>query len=315
MTGDRIKELALIAPDDLYPEGALPVGEYEGAKMSNRSNELYTFTTAYKDPAFVWNYVKYHAERGLPLPTMMDDMEEEDKDGWSFLGAVDRAYFFEMYPNRKDRIMSEVLSLLLPSMTNERKILNAMLLVNDATLDDISELTGYNLDTVKTYEKLCFNVLDRKKEHLWITNLVYPDTLMVELYDGYNENEEFGNLLIRSAYKNGINDVMFFAGFQQNINLIEEMVSDDMPSRLEKVMMANAVLLSRNGWLNQASRSAPGLSRTSNMIAAAKQSGEGMGEDSEGLPGAGETLLKEITKLTNNSTTDYIDAQFVETVS
>ena len=150
---------------------------------------------------------------------------------------------------------------------------------------------------MRIYEKLFFNVRDRKKEALYISSIVYPNTRMVEVMDNYTKTEDFGKILLRSAYNNGIEDAMYFSGLK-----IESFVNSDqtlaveMAQKLETAIMANAYFLARNGFLGGRNN---GIGHAKGLLIAAKQSGMDTNkEDTEGMGGTmGEDMMKSLLSI------------------
>ena len=60
-------------------------------------------------------------------------------------------------------------------MTRDNEAIKALLLSDDVDYKFIASGTAINIDTIKAYERLFFNVVDRKNEHMFIKNVVYPD--------------------------------------------------------------------------------------------------------------------------------------------
>jgi hypothetical protein len=156
-------------------------------------------------------------------------------------------------------------------MSRDNEAIRALLVSEDIDYKYISRRTSLSEDTIKAYERLFFNIVDRKQDHMFIKNVVYPDGRMVEMFDDYLKNEDLGKILLRTGYNNGAEHVLHFAGFKSG--LVHSLANgNDMPSQLEALFMANGYLLARNGWLNQRAN-AVGLHNARNILQAAKQGG------------------------------------------
>lgn len=219
------------------------------------------FVLNYTDLAAGWKAAKMFARAHARLPLYLTA-----EDSWIW-----RAYLLHCNPNLYfDRHVAEAEALTDPAMKNIRHVLQALLLSDDASLDDIARITGMHRDTIEAYEKLFFNVLDREKDYLWLSNHVYPNGRLEELYDHYLRTASWGDLLRRTGYNCGRDYVMYMAGFRSN--LIKEMSTGDMASQLERIVMANGFVLASSGLIHQRS-DAQGLRTAQSMITAAKASG------------------------------------------
>lgn len=245
-------------------------------------NASMRFIMAYKDLSLGWKSAKLlsTADKLFPCFLTGDDL-------WMF-----KAYLYCL-DNKKyyNRHVAEAKGLASNQMTRDNEAIKALLLSDDVDYKFIASRTAINIDTIKAYERLFFNVVDRKNEHMFIKNVVYPDGRLVEMFDDYLRNEDLGNLLIRTGYNNGAEHVLHFAGFRSG--LVHSLANGNtMPNQLEALFMANGYLLARNGWLNQRSHAA-GLNNARNLLQAAKQGGI---EDQKPSPfaGAGDILNAEI---------------------
>ena len=156
-------------------------------------------------------------------------------------------------------------------MQRSCEAINALLISSDVDCKYIADRTSIHVDTIKAYEKLFFNIVDRQNDYMFIKNVVYPDGRMVEMFDDYLKNEDLGRILLRTGYNNGAEHVLHFAGFKSG--LLNTLASgNSMPAQLEALFMANGYLLARNGWLNQRA-DAVGLYNARSIMQAAKQGG------------------------------------------
>ena len=225
-------------------------------------NASMRFILAYKDLSLGWKSAKLLAASETQFPCFLSG-----DDLWVFkayLYCIDNKKFY-------NRAIAEAKGLASNQMTRDNETINALLVSDDIDYKFIASKTSLSVDTVKAYERLFFNIVDRKDEHMFIKNVVYPDGRLIEMFDDYLKNEDLGKLLIRTGYNNGAEHVLHFAGFKSG--LVHSLANGNtMPNQLEALFMANGYLLARNGWLNQRAHSV-GLNNARNLLQAAKQGG------------------------------------------
>jgi hypothetical protein len=220
------------------------------------------FIMAYKDLSLGWKSARLLAMSSTSFPCFLSG-----EDLWLFkayLYCLDNKRFFNKH-------VAEARGLASNQMRRDNETINALLISDEVDYNFIARKTSLSADTVKAYEKLFFNIQDRKKDYMFIKNVVYPDGRMVEMFDDYLKNEDLGNILMRTGYNNGAEHVLHFAGFKSG--LLNSLASgNSMPGQLEALFMANGYLLARNGWLNQRAN-AVGLHNARNILQASKQGG------------------------------------------
>lgn len=220
------------------------------------------FIIAYKDLSLGWKSAQLLSNSDIAFPCFL-----QGDDLWVFkayLYCIDSKKFF-------NRAVAEARGLASNHMSRDNETIRALLISDEVDYKYISRKTALSEDTIKAYERLFFNVVDRKQDHMFIKNVVYPDGRMVEMFDDYLKNEDLGKILMRTGYNNGAEHVLHFAGFKSG--LVHSLANgNDMPAQLEALFMANGYLLARNGWLNQRAN-AVGLHNARNILQAAKQGG------------------------------------------
>ncbi len=240
------------------------------------------FILAYKDLSLGWKSSRLMARNNISFPCFLSG-----EDLWLY-----KAYMFCLDENKFfNRHIAEARGLACNQMVRNNETINALLVIDDVDYDFIARRLSLHKDTIKAYEKLFFNIQDRKADHMFIKNVVYPEGRMVEMFDDYLKNEDLGKILIRAGYNNGADHVLHFAGFKSG--LLNNLASgQNMPGQLEALFIANGYLLARNGWLNQRAN-AVGLHNARNILQAAKQGGV---EEQKPSPFAGvaDILGKEI---------------------
>lgn len=271
MTFERIKFLIDLLPDD---------SDYfrEILNFTPQINAINKFICAYKDISFGYKFIKAFAKSDKEFPVMVDEP------------VLTKAYNFEKY-GIEDEDTIFAISITHPSNKTLKDAIEAFL-ITDEPLDKLSEVTGFPVSVLNTYEQLFFNVRDRKKESAWIATLVYPDSRMVEVKDNYIKNEDHGKLLLRSAYNNGLEDAAYFVGHKIDSLLTSGASSAEMSNKLESVLLTNGYFLARNGFINQRGTGSTGIAHARSILIAAKQGGQDANNtDTDGLGGLGEEGL------------------------
>ena len=277
MTFDRIQELINLLPDNSYYFRDV-------LNYTPQVTAINKFLCAYKDLSFGYHCIKAFVKDNIRLPAAIVEKPLYD------------AYMFERYGvQNKDVIFA--ISLTHPSNRSLEESVKAFLLTatfydegySNASLEEISKLTGLSMSMLDTYEKLFFNIRDRKQEALFIANVVYPDSRFVELNDNYLRNESSGRLLIRAAYNNGLDDVAYFSGLKADSIMSSGASAITMATKLESLIMTNGYFLARN-FVNSKSS---GIAQARNILIAAKQGGQDSSTiDNEGIGSLGSMAMQ-----------------------
>ena len=268
MTFDRIQELINLLPDNSYYFRDV-------LNYTPQVTAINKFLCAYKDLSFGYHCIKAFVKDNIRLPAAIVEKPLYD------------AYMFERYGvQNKDVIFA--ISLTHPSNRSLEESVKAFLLT-DSSLEEIAKLTGLSTSMLDTYEKLFFNIRDRKQEALFIANVVYPDSRFVELNDNYLRNESSGRLLIRAAYNNGLDDVAYFSGLKADSIMSSGASAITMATKLESLIMTNGYFLARN-FVNSKSS---GIAQARNILIAAKQGGQDSSTiDNEGIGSLGSMAMQ-----------------------
>lgn len=223
---------------------------------------LDAFIRNYKNLRFGWESAQKLAWHALPCPGILSG-----EDDWIY-----RAYLYNIDPQRyADNDIQSAIMLLHPKMRGTRRAIDAMLIIRDIDVRRIAMQMGFRASVIAAYEKLFFNVLDRKNDADYIRDIVYPETRLVEWFDKYASSEDLGRIMMRAGYNNGLDYVLYVAGF--NSNLLQNLTMNDLPGNMESLIMANGFVMAKSGWLNQYTN-AVGVRSATNLIAAAKQNGD-----------------------------------------
>lgn len=226
------------------------------------------FVQTYKNPACGWNLAVRFAGHGR-LPVAL-----HGRDSWVF-----RAYMAARGPRRfRDRVIEEARNLAqLPEGKNISEGIRALIISGvgaerQAHLRGITEQLGIRMEVVEAFEALFYNVLDRFEDAAYLADLIYPESRIPELHEDYHRTADVYDLLKRAGYNYrdpdmagylmGLGDAGYMKGMAARENR-EEM--------LEKTLMSNGMLLANTGAVNART---PGLSRTTNIIAASRHGGQ-----------------------------------------
>lgn len=270
--------------DYLPPASQLPgINHYQtGIHDEPYDSEIEKFAVVYSDLAVGWKIAQRIAELDIPFPAFVEGSDL----------YLRNAYLYCLNPDKyKCKYVSHARYLAANHKLSDP--INGLLLCGDMSYANIAIELNLDPNVVAAYEKLFFNVVDRHMDHMFIRNVVYPHGRLVEMYENYLENEELGNILKRVGFNNGKDDVLHFAGFRSG--LLNSLASQNMPVKLESIIMANGYLLAKNGWANQREHAA-GLISARNLIAAAKHGGQDLQQDSA-FSDYGDILVEEIIEV------------------
>jgi hypothetical protein len=260
VTASTIHTLASSIPDDLLPTLKL------GGKTSNLEEDgfdagVQRFLLRYRSLDFGWHYSLTAARNPDRVHVMNSCMAADDS-------VVFRAYLHNRFGYDYQDI-SAAKALLTPAMHATRVMLEGLLVSSNMTLTKCATMTGLPLEAVRAFEKLFFNVLDRRKDIAYMQHVVYPHGRLVEMVEGYLFNTPLGDIIRRSGYSNGTEDVMFLLGTAPDaVNALEQ-ASDTR--RLEALIMSMGAVIARNGGLHQPGL--PGISHARQLITAGKLGG------------------------------------------
>lgn len=282
MTFNRIQQLINLLPNN---------SSYfrEILSYTSKVNSVNKFLCAYKDLAF-----GYHIVKSLILDNIEFPAEVIDED------VLYRTYLLEKY-DAYDEIIVYAMALTHPGNKTMEDAVKAAI-ISDESYYSIGKAYGMPSEVIEAYEQLFFNVRDRKNEALFIANLVYPDTRLVELSENYFKTEDKGRIIMRSAYNNGLGDASYFIGLKNMNNLINSgLNSVDSASQLEAAIMVNGLFLARNGALNAKTS---GINQAKGILIAAKQGGQDTSNtDTEGIGTLGDTAMGFLQDMVNKDIT------------
>lgn len=116
----------------------------------------------------------------------------------------------------------------------------------------VASITGFSRWTVEAFEILYFNVLDRHRNALYISNIVYPKTRLVEFAEDYIETTPIGDLLLRAAFNyRDIDLVQYLAGMTAADRRKEFAKLHEQEEEFRRSLIANGQLAVDAGLINQ----------------------------------------------------------------
>lgn len=270
--------------NDLLPgkreKSLLTAGKYGN---SDQYKAIDNFVDKYTNLAYGWYAAREFAKVKEPFPVLMSG-----RDKWVF-----KAYLYQLNPREfRDRVVEEAYALSQDRASNISRIVKALLVVPDVTFAEISIRTGIKESVIEAFSTLFYNIQDRRDDHAYLAQAIYPDTRFVTLREGYFENASISDLLVRAGYESGSQDAVSFMAGLRSDNYIDRLANDSSNSeRLEGKIMANAINLAAVGLVNQ---KLLGLQQSRALMVADKQGGiEKVQSPVSGIAG---TVLAQLTK-------------------
>lgn len=233
---------------------------------ATEDEERLRFADRYSSPAYGMSVARYYRERSGRFPMVL-----VGRDAWVY-----RAYLHLRSPaDYYNTEIADATALAHPQNKLGTKIRG--LLTTCCGMDPkeallrVSAMTSIPYTTISAFETLYYNILDRASDGAYLSELIYPMTRIVEMAEDYMRNAKVGDLLQRAGYNTRNYDlVSYLAGFGDG-NFAEKLAGmPDSEEKVTKALFAHGVLLTHTGAL--ASR-APGIGRTTALIAASRQAG------------------------------------------
>lgn len=138
----------------------------------------------------------------------------------------------------------------------------------DAHLSRVAEMTGIPKRAVEAFEILFFNVLDRHQDKAYLSEIVFPETRVVEQAEEYMETTPVADLILRAAYnQRDLALVARLAGMTEADCKKELTALSDNEAKLAARIFGNALLVAKLGILNQPS---VGMQRATQLLASGR---------------------------------------------
>jgi hypothetical protein len=265
MTAATINRLVGYIPDALLDSFCTGGRREFDAFGVRRNSDMMRFVAGYKQVDFGFRFCKLCADHDLGFPAMLDPEDEPLFRCWLY--CINSSLY-------KDEIISQAVAFMTPEMAGMRATLKGVLMAKEATHQNVAAALNLNPMVVRAFEKMFFNVLDRKQDTLYRQELLFMDGSgrLAALSPGYLRSLPVEQALMRAGADNGIADAMYLGG--ASTKAIDELAATKPGPALERLLLAWGVLLARNGELNQSGHDAPGLMAARQIIAVQKRSGE-----------------------------------------
>lgn len=277
MRAATIAKLAWYKPRSETAAG-LHSSDESSALIPDQLADIWHFAECHSNLQFGWDIAESLVKNEIPFPAFLygDDL------------YVWRAYNF--IKGNEDAVISGALALTFPKNKQIADTIRALLIAKDVTPEYVARKTAIPEQTIIAYEKLFFNVLDRKKDHAFIASVVYPKGRMVEAMENYLEDTGIGDLMLRAGHNKGTAHVLYASGMGENpfasVDVIEGATT------LDSMFMADGCLYAGLGWLHQRRNAMP-ITNARLSIQAGKM-GKGDQQSTTSFLGLGETLRNEI---------------------
>lgn len=269
MTADTIHTLSASIPDDLLRE-TRPGGRAANVPGMGFDPDVYRFVSLYRMTDFGWKYASTAAHNNGRMHLQSSQLLGDDE-------VIFRAYLFVRFPKEFPYPdIKGALALTTPAMATTRILLQGLLLSRDASVLSVAQDSGLDLGVVLAFEKLFFNVLDRKNDVSYLQSIVYPHGRLVELTEGYLRTTPLGPMIMRAGYNNGAAHVKFMLGTSNSA--LDALLRSTDPKQLEQLMMTYGFILAHNGGINQTAL--PGIAHARHLLTASKLGGQ----DAESMP-------------------------------
>lgn len=275
MTATTIHRWLATIPDALLPK-LFPSEELEsfrshGSEVATPQDDwdAQRFALVYRRPDFGWHFSKLLAEQELNFPGVVDEGDR----------VLFRSFCYHVNRNRyRNQSVTRALGLTHKSFQAQKAVVDSLLLSPDSTVEEVARHTQLDVETLRAYERLFFNVLDRKADALYIMRIVYPEGRVVEFMHNYLNQSSMEPMLRRVGHRDGVMHVLYQAGISND--LVDNLAASSSTQQMEDLLMANGYVMARAGLLNQEQAVVPGIFHAQRLLAAGKVGGEDTGSTS-----------------------------------
>lgn len=277
MRADTIAKLAWYRPRSNFVAGLYSCHEV-GGLSPEQAADIAHYAECHKDLQFGWNIAKDLLRENIPFPAFL---YQDDLHVW-------KAYNF--LKGNYDATIAGAVALTSKGNEQTANTIKALLIADDMTCEYVANKLSIPVDIIKAYEKLFFNVLDRKKDRAYIAEIVYPRGRMAEAMENYLEEAGIGELMMRAGLTQGAKHVLFAAGIEGNPFAKLDVVAG--AEEMDKRFMAEGLVYAGLGWLNQR-KNAMSIANARLSLQAGKM---GRGEQAGGVTdlGLGDALREEL---------------------
>lgn len=242
MRAETIAQLAWYKTPSESTEGLYSCSQLSGLSEAQLKDIMH-YATCHKNLQFGWDFAQDMATNNLPFPAFL---EGDDLYVW-------RAYQYLL--GAEDPVIAGAVAITSEGNKNLRNQIHALLVSEDVDHEFVSTRLSIALDVVKAYEKLFFNVLDRKADHAFIAGVVYPEGRMVEAMENYLETTGFGDLMMRAGLTNGKDFVLYAGGVGKHP--FAALDAAEGAARMDKQFMIDGCFYALSGWQHQRRNAMP----------------------------------------------------------
>lgn len=295
MRASVIAKLAWYKPHSDAVAGLYSCNTIPGITGEQAGNIMH-YAECHKNLQFGWDFAVAMKNSDHPFPAILHG---------------DDLYVWQAYMHLKgytNSVISSVLALMTEGNANLRQQINALLLVDHIDCNIISTKLGVPVDMVRAYEKLFFNVLDRKEDHSFIASIAYPEGKLVEAMEDYIESASIGDLLMRAGYTHGASYVLYAAGLSKNP--FSSLSAADGARKLDSMFMADGCLYAGLGWLHQRHNAMPIMNARLSMQAGKMGRGDEASETS--MLSFGDSILSELEEVSKFKVSAQMRAQVLD---
>ncbi len=280
MTFSEINRVSRRLPQPLKPEANMVLAMEKVQQWLDTvpftTKSVRRFVHAYSDVSFGWYAANRLAEWQADFPVFPSRRMKWVYMAWRLLQDYDKRSEQETFGPIMDAIMISSSVAGAPI----RQVLQALLIIPDLSIADLAKAVNYPAESIEAYEALFFNVQDRRDEHMFIRNIVYPNSRYEEMAEGYADRGNIGKMLQRLAYNKGLETTLHYAGFR--VTGATTLTHAQAFELFQQELMSTGYLMATSGFL-QHRHAHPTLSAARQLAQATKIAGQDTGGLDEGI--------------------------------
>lgn len=204
------------------------------------------FQLAYTTPHFGWQAASHLKDRSLSgFPAV-----PSNRLIWVYRAALAIRYPGKFQGQLEMDAVKEAFTLFTSKkLETTRRIIEAAMITHEKSPYDLGLRMGVTPLALEAYDALFFNVQDRRKDFMFLREIVYPLTRLEEYLQEYATYGALSTQLLRIGYNNSsVDNVLFFAGFRTDI--MKEFNEQQAQTVFKRAVMLQGMLLAENGFLN-----------------------------------------------------------------
>lgn len=272
-------------PRSSFVAGLYTCGDI-GGLSPEQAADIAHYAECHADLQFGWHVAHDLADSDTPFPAFL---RGDDLYVW-------RAYNY--LKGGEDPAVAGAVALTTRGNQQTANTIKALLVADDTTCSYVAEKMALPLEVVIAYEKLFFNVIDRKKDRAFIASVVYPEGRIKEAMEDYLESAGIGDLMLRAGHSHGVRHVLYAAGIEGNpfdkVDVIEG------AETMDKKFMAEGLIYAGLGLLNQRKNAMP--IHNARLSLQAGKMGKGDTQSAGSVFGFGDVLRDELITIGRQKT-------------